>query len=60
VEDFRSTVLDEDALYAEVEAIDWAQGLTERTGLPLKTRWPIYEPNREKPIAEEKVPIYGS
>jgi cytosine/adenosine deaminase-related metal-dependent hydrolase len=40
-EGFRSTLLDEDQLYAQIEAIDWAQRFNERTGLPLKMRWPV-------------------
>lgn len=41
VEGGRVTTIDEQALYAQIDAIDWAARLHERTGLPLRTRWPV-------------------
>lgn len=41
VEAGRITSFDEDELYREIGAIDWAQRFTDRTGLPLKMRWPV-------------------
>lgn len=41
VERQRTTLFDEDELYAQVKAIDWGRVLSERTNLPLRMRWPV-------------------
>jgi 5-methylthioadenosine/S-adenosylhomocysteine deaminase len=41
VEGGRMTRFDEDELYEEVKAINWAERFTDRTGLPLRIRWPV-------------------
>ncbi len=41
VEHQRTTMFDEDELYAQIQAINWAQLFHERMGLPLRMRWPV-------------------
>jgi 5-methylthioadenosine/S-adenosylhomocysteine deaminase len=41
VEGGRVQMIDERALYDEVDRIDWARLLHERAGLPLRVRWPV-------------------
>ena len=41
VEKGRLTMVDEESLYDRVKSLDWGRLLSERSGLPIKTRWPI-------------------
>ena len=41
VEGGKLMTLDEFAVYDAMEKVDWARIIEDRTGIPLKTRWPV-------------------
>ena len=39
IDDYRCTTIDEDRIYAEVQAA--GEAIVARSGLPVKSRWPV-------------------
>jgi 5-methylthioadenosine/S-adenosylhomocysteine deaminase len=39
IDDYRCTTIDEDRIYAEVQAA--GEAIVARSGLPIKSRWPV-------------------